>query len=103
MELETSKAKNTAPCQEMRQPAGRVLGGTETFPGTGMLHVSPAAQHPCPFLDSPHRAVAGTSARSRRRWWVPWLCRRSHAVGVLTCWVGMQMMEEFGNALYSVK
>lgn len=40
MELETSKAKNTAPCQEMRQPAERVLCGTETSPGTGMFHMS---------------------------------------------------------------
>lgn len=64
MELETSKAKNTAPCQEMRQPAARALGGTETFPGTGMLCVSPAAQHPCPSPGSVSGTVAGISARS---------------------------------------
>lgn len=59
MELETSKAKNTAPCQEMRQPAERVLCGTETSPGTGMFHVSTTAQHPCLFPGSLSRTVAG--------------------------------------------
>lgn len=103
MELETSEAKNTAPCQEMRQPAGRVLGGTKTFPGTGTLRVSPTARHRCPSPGSPRHAVAGVSAHSGRRQQGPWLCHRSCAVGVLTCWVGMQMMEEFGDALCSVK
>jgi len=66
VELETSEAKNTAPCQEMRQPAGRALGGTETFLGTGMLCVSPRVRHPCLFPSSPHRAMPDTSARSGR-------------------------------------
>lgn len=58
MELETSKAKNTAPCQEMRQPAERVLHGTETSPGTGTFHMSTTAQHPCLFPGSLSRTVA---------------------------------------------
>lgn len=62
MELETSEAKNTAPCQEMRQPAGRALGGTETFPGTGTLRVSPAARHPCPSPGSLREATVSLPA-----------------------------------------
>lgn len=58
MELETSKAKNTAPCQEMRQPGGRVLRGTEASPGTGMFHPCTTAQHPCLFPGSLSRTVA---------------------------------------------
>lgn len=58
MELETSKAKNTAPCQEMRQPAERVLRGTETSPGTGTFHMSTTAQHPCLFPGSLSRTMA---------------------------------------------
>lgn len=65
MELETSKAKNTAPCQEMRQPAGRALGGTETFPGTATLQVNRAAWHPCLFPASSSWTVAGISAAGR--------------------------------------
>lgn len=43
----------------MRQPAERVLCGTETSPGTGMFHVSTTAQHPCLFPGSLSRTVAG--------------------------------------------
>lgn len=67
MELETSKAKNTAHCQEMQQPAGRALGGTETFLATGTLCVSPAAQHLHPSAGSPRGAVADVSAHGGRR------------------------------------
>lgn len=61
--------------------------------------VIPTAYHPCQFLGSPHRTMAGASARSGRRHREPWLCCRSCAVGVLTSRAGMQVLEGFGDAL----